>query len=567
MAKKKAGHTTKVLRTSIEGVKVKINTQHYGDGTLTIRGYLIDSRTEQKLDLDLKLKDIEGLKSQEAEKERILVERLVKAYREATKTVPTVKYTRGPYSQCYLSLSEDERAEICPNNWGETTRKQGLAYFKSTMLPILDRIGLDIDFDSEAEILDQMKKAAEENGNYLGNPEQTVNKITQHAKDFNMLYSEMRELCPEYGLPEIKLPVYSGSKTVQAEQFKALPTEGRVKLAAILMKLVSNGLAIGGVLMMTSMVRTAEACVPCFRDIVFFEDYSVYAVLWQNGRVKVADLKSKAAYRVIVLPKYATEALRMRKEWLLSQGYRAEEIQNLPVVSAANDPRVMADPNDLSAFLRGLLSLLGFKRGYWDAVSEVMLAEPDLDGNRKRSRDPSAYVLRRNGCTLCCNVCGMDPDLVDALMGHKLSRDCREQWNHYIRRPENWPIIAAQLERVVYHPLYSANPAFAPIVLRADEDYASVCDQVRFCLQADPGGEEVEVELTVETLEADEEIVLESPRRGVRGEVRAIAREDSKYTPIIGEVRELDDYLAMVREAEMIDLSKFLPERCEEVDG
>ena len=76
---------------------------------------------------------------------------------------------------------------------------------------------------------------------------------------------------------------------------------------------------------------------------------------------------------------YAVDALQMRMDWLREQGFTDEEIQKLPVVSSANDPRLMASPNDLSAYLRELLSLLGCGKKYWEAVDEVMLAEPDME--------------------------------------------------------------------------------------------------------------------------------------------------------------------------------------------
>lgn len=561
MRKKKTTHATKVLPTPVSGVKAKINYQSYEDGSTSLSGYLVDAKTGIRHDCDIKATTVAAVETQMREKEQFLIGRMVKAYQDVTKIKPSVELTDQPYSQAYRSLSEKEREELCLRSWrAATTKKQGLAYFATTMLPLLDSVGLEIDAIAKNEILEKMQQAAEAHGNFGGNPFATAEKVAQHARAFNWMYQILRELRPEYGLPEIVLPISTKSKNIQAEQCKALPIEIRVKFAAILLKLISNGLAMGGILMLTAMPRTAEACAPVFGDIVFCGDYAVYGVLCQsNGEVKVADLKSKASYRIIILPKYAVDALQMRMDWLREQGFTDEEIQKLPVVSSANDPRLMASPNDLSAYLRGLLSLLGCGKNYWEAVDEVMLAEPDMDGNKKPSRDPSAYVLRRNGCTLCCNICGMHPDLVDALMGHKLSKHCKKQWDRYIRRPENWPIIAEQMERVIYDPRHSANPAFKPILLQGGMEYISGSDQMRFCFVADPEGDAIEVELVVETLETGDGVVLEAPNKGVKGEVRAFDRDENDYIPILGAVQDETVYMEMIWEVDSLDLAKFMP--------
>ena len=560
MSKKKTTHETKIHKTSIPGVQAKINYQFYEGGSASLSGYLVDAKTGVRHDCDIKASTKVAAATQMREKEQFLIGRMVKAYQNTAKVKPSVKLTDRPYSQAFQSLSEKEKEELLPRGWeASTTQKQGLAYFATTMLPLLDSLGLEIDAIAKNEILEKMQQAAEAHGNYGGNPIATAGKVAQHAKAFNWMYKVLLELRPDYGLPEIVLPIPTNIKNIQAEQCKALPIEIRVKLAAILLKLIPNGLAMGGILMLTAMPRTAEACAPVFSDIVFCGNYAVYGVLWQNnGTVKVADLKSKASYRIIILPKYAVDALQMRMDWLREQGFTEEEIQKLPVVSSTNDPRRMASPNDLSAFLRELLSLLGCGKKYWAAVDEVMLAEPDMDGNKKPSRDPSAYVLRRNGCTLCCNICGMHPDLVDALMGHKLSKNCKKQWDRYIRRPENWPIIAEQMERVIYDPRHSANPAFKPVLLQGGMDYVSGSDQMRFCFMADPEGDSIEVELVVETLETGDSVILEAPNRGAKGEVRSFVRNETECIPILGAVQDESFYMEMIREADSLDLGKFM---------
>lgn len=104
-----------------------------------------------------------------------------------------------------------------------------------------------------------------------------------------------------------------------------------------------------------------------------------------------------------------------------------------------------------------------------------MQVEPDMDDGGNALTDVTAYLLRRSGCTYLCNCASVPlPDgrsvmphgLVDALMGHRL-RNEDAWWADWIRREDNWPVIAQVLEGIILDPDHSAHPVFAsalPIV-------------------------------------------------------------------------------------------------------
>ena len=104
-----------------------------------------------------------------------------------------------------------------------------------------------------------------------------------------------------------------------------------------------------------------------------------------------------------------------------------------------------------------------------------MQVEPDMDDGGNALTDVTAYLLRRSGCTYLCNCASVPlPDgrsvmphgLVDALMGHRL-RNEDAWWADWIKREDNWPVIAQVLEGIILDPDHSAHPAFAsalPIV-------------------------------------------------------------------------------------------------------
>ena len=66
---------------------------------------------------------------------------------------------------------------------------------------------------------------------------------------------------------------------------------------------------------------------------MFRDNYAVYGVLWQSGgKVRAQNLKTKSSARVIILPKFAVDALQMRIAWLRKHGFSDEEISKMPVL-------------------------------------------------------------------------------------------------------------------------------------------------------------------------------------------------------------------------------------------
>lgn len=560
MGKKRGRGKKNIYPTSIPDVKAVINCTVHEDGTARLSGYLVDARTHVKLNADIKATTTAVVRSQIPDKERMLIGKMTEKYLGTAKKAAKIPQSEHPYADLYQLLSENQRKMLCPPGWhAETTIRQGLAYFTNTMLPILDSYGLNIDAIQQREILNKIKEQASSHKNSKGTPLLTGIKINQHAKDFNYMCEKMRLLFSDYALPEIELPVSAGLKNIQIEQCKALPVPSVIQLSEILMRCIGNGLAMGAVLMLTTLVRTAEACAPLFKDIVEYESYAVYGVLYQKEeKIKIPDLKTDASYRIIILPMFAVRALNKRKEYLMSQGYTEEQILEMPVVSAAHNPETMATPNDLSAYVRTLLELVHCGRDYWKAVDTAMQIEPDQEHNKSASTDPSAYVLRRNGCSILCNYCGMDPNLVDALMGHALPRSCKEQWDRWIRRPDNWPTIARYYERFVYAPEYSANPAYAPIQLKPGMRIQAELGEISYQIEVPADGEAVDIVLNVKTMERGDDIEIHAPDGTCSVFSTEIQVNTGEFAPILGPVYPEEYYTQMRQTVDELDLGKFL---------
>lgn len=550
----------KTHKTTINGISAHINYALYSDATVGLNGYLIESRTGIKKDEDFKSRMVAFCESEVPLIEKRVVARLIKKY-EAYHKKPAASVPAGDnlYTAAYDSLSDDQHRLMCPITWkAENTINQCLGYFRNTVLPLLDPYGTDICASDITEILKNLseKIKANQGPTPLLSEEQV---IARHITDFNRLYPKLQGSIPELDLPNVIFPSSVGIRRAQTEQCKALANDVLIRFSALLLRLISNGLAMGGVMMMTGMTRTAEACAPKFGEILFRGNYAVYGVVYQaNGKIRVADLKTTSSYRLVILPKYAVDCLNARMDYLRQQGYTDDMIREMYVVTKANDPEVMAASTDLSAFLRKLLSLAGCNNAYWEGAEKLLRQEPDKEHDGiGASLDQAAYVLRRNGCTLCCNVCGMDTGLVDAIMGHRPSRKALTNWNAYLRRPDNWPTIAEKLERAVFHPAHSANPAFLPIDISAGKKIVKTEGQIIYRVRADPSGGNIDLVVKAETLERGDVITLLHPRPAKQILADALTL-DSTQGPILGAVHDQSYYKKYLDEADAIDLSNFM---------
>lgn len=551
-------HYRKTLSTSLTELRVVINYQPHEGGSTRLSGYAVDAKTGLKI---LSCKSRQRIAKSDAQitmEEHIVIERITVDYLAMQPHKALATSVNHPYTEAFVTLTKEQKRALCPDTWqAATTRKQGLAYFSTTFLPLLDLCGLDPSAQDLQNIVTALGRKSADSKNSSGKPSDAAKMVMRHVYDCSRMYSKLRALA-DVELPDLLLPQVKGGRQGQAEQCKALTDAIRIRVAALLQRLVSNGLSMGGVIMLTGMTRTAEACAPKYGDILLCGDYAVYGVIWQaqNG-VRIADLKTNSSYRLIILPKYAVDALLSRKAYLQNQGYSETAIQQMYVVSKPDNPKVMANPSDLSTFVRKLLSLAGCNHAFWSAADNLMLDEPDLDPNNNPESDVCAYVLRRNACTMFCNVCGMLPDMVDALMGHKLSCKCQTDWYAYLRRPDNWPKVAAQMERVIYDPAHSANPAFRPIALHTGMKMDLDEGQCAFKLIV--GEESVHLLCQLETLECGDTItILTNAASKIGANINPLSVDDSTAPPI-GMLQSEEFYQQYIAQAQEIDISGLSP--------
>ena len=389
------------------------------------------------------------------------------------------KAERGYIELCarFKALHAWEKHLLCPADWkAESTRNSALAMFQGTTAPIIEELINGAQTEKDGDLArDKVLNAALKNQARRGGGEAApdyaaaVQQANLHILRANRLYENARRRYPEWGLPPVTLKYFAfAGNAVSEEQCKELPREMMVRLAHLFWRDIEHTpLAVGGIIMLCCMTRTAETC-PKFGEIRDMGDYGVYEVRQQViGGERIGQLKTKNANRIIILPKFAMDAVRRRREILESRGCTAEEIDGGYVVSAEADLTCPANPGGLSAYIRRMLRLAGYSDAGLAAAGEEL--KEGIEGSPGQA-DIAAYVLRRNGCTYLMN-CAPCPvvssavnvtlsGLVEALMGHKLRPEdshCAE----WIRREDNWPIIAQMLESMILDPAHSAHPASA----------------------------------------------------------------------------------------------------------
>lgn len=450
-------------------------------GRVTVAVYATDSTDKQTLSTvlyDGKSQLVSGISTQMTYRpgSGLALEDAVKNIiaRTITKYETTQRLLCGhiDYAQAYAELkSANVLHQLCPVEWrAESTRRAALTYYERRSIPLiqlmLDRMGDPLALQEAQQEYLALARSRTDRGE--ANAIETANA---HINAANLLYEASRHLLPQYDLPPIEIPLFIAGGVVPPEQAKALPRDDLVRLAELIrLDAAETPLAASAALMMASMLRPAEAC-PKYGEIIDCGDYGVYAALHNiAGGERIASMKTRNAYRQVILPKYAMDIVRECREALQKQGYGDSEINDAYVAHHPQNIHRPADPRDISRYVKNKLELLGYNSTYWCGMEIVAQTEPDADERGNALTDVTAYLLRRSGCTYLCNCTSvplpngrsvMPHGLVDALMGHRL-RGEDAWWAEWIRREDNWPIIAQVLEGIILDPNHSAHPAYAP---------------------------------------------------------------------------------------------------------
>ena len=232
------------------------------------------------------------------------------------------------YPALFAALSPDQKDKLCPPAWRAVSTRQGaLTFFERNTAKIIQSL-----LDNDPNDLAALEKAQTDivdivKSNQASRKGQGINaaalaqldaqaKATadQHIVEANKLYQASRVILHQWPLPEISIPRLTLTKIIPPEQCKALDRKTMVQLAAAMWADISRTpLAVGGILMLCCLLRPAEVC-PQYKEILYCGDYGVYGVFAQTQHgTRSNALKTKASHRIVVIPRYAMDAIRARQ--------------------------------------------------------------------------------------------------------------------------------------------------------------------------------------------------------------------------------------------------------------
>ncbi|MEF9925823.1 MAG: hypothetical protein RR757_04730 [Raoultibacter sp.] len=536
----------KNIETGCQGVLAHVTYCGKKNGKTTLYAYPVDGATLQRIG-DKRYQTTATTAADIPRCENELAVKAAAEYRNRRNTeVAKTQGRDGYFSRIFVEL--EDTSLLCADSWGPRTRHVALTYFSRQVLPRLDQYGPSIALADAAQIYTDL--VAQAVGSKRGNRDiETAHRsVAAEWRQAMTIYANMRALLPDRDLPDLAFAPKTSH--VQVESVKALPDKTRVTLAALCRLHIGEPVTMAVVLMLVAGLRPAEAAAALMGDICDRGDYGTYTVLYQvqNGE-RVPLLKTDNSYRTVVISAYGMAMYRLRAEYLRGQGYSEQRIAEMPCGGSPNHPEALATSSQISAAGKALLDLAGYSKDAWLAVAELMAQEPD-EADGKELCGYSAYVLRRDYCTRAVQICGIEAEKIDYLLGHKT-----KQKNYDYNNAEVQAQIAHQLERYVFDPNYSRNPAFFKRVLDEKANHILPINARHRLTAQSP----TSASLRIQTAEAGAAIRLVVPC-GVVPQVAAHAVPDAPELraarPLIGDVYCQSYYEAIIEKAEKIELER-----------
>ena len=538
-------------------VELKVRLTSRGKGTVLF-GQGIDVSTGRVIDKCNASQKMPSIETQIPFAERIVINKVEAKFIKMTappRKKEVIDIEIGIYSKAFEEC-EDTKVLHKPN-WNDATFNMSLTYFVKNVLPRLDYYGYDIDLECISRIQEELIQKAVISKRGKMDYNTAKYSISNQMFRCDYIYKKLREYSPKYKLPSIDLEITGVRRKVHNDLAKALPNKIRIMFARLLFRLVktkSGGLAMALGLMLFAGPRTAESAAVYFYQIQYSDSYAVTFICQQEkNRRAVKLLKTENAYRCIVLPKILIDLLENRKAYLISLGYNAEYIEQLPITFSGGDPAVLESSQEISALGKKLLKLCGCSNNFLLPWYSLMSTKPDVVDNDKLD-DICAYVLRRDFATRACNICGLRPDQVDYLLGHAVSSKLKKDY----LTSDGQSNVAWCLERYIFNPNHSNNPGFSPIPithgsnlnLQANQDFMFVLSEPESVL---------DVEITFESMEAMDSVSIITTAN-ITSNIECIERQDTpslrRIRQIIGESIPKGAYGLWINEANKINIEE-----------
>lgn len=395
---------------------------------------------------------------------------------------------------------DDKRRDNAHNiyPWARSTQKAYVVYFYRNILPKIQECEVESDFTvvEKEDLIKELAQIALKRMERKDDIDEARVIAVSHMNDADRIYSEMRYHEPS--LPPIDLRCDVQRRRKKTEQLKRLPFIIHKKFRELVEAAIAEEpyMARAAILMDSAGARSGEAAATWSG---WHEDYGDYMVVWilnqEDGGKRIDRLKSKDAYRCVVLDEWGAETMRRCNNVIGKE----ELTEKTPIIDS-----------DLSSWVRSKLREAGCTDDYLREAYTDMELNPEYTADGKPIRDIAAHICRRNRASIWRNYCGYTQEELDYCLGHKNVKKRFEKENPLAE--ETFKVLAQKNAHYDMYPEISSSPKHRPVSLSQGKSIEiAPFDEVRVHNASE---ERMIVKIDVLAMEAGEAIVLDTPGNG-----------------------------------------------------
>lgn len=296
------------------------------------------------------------------------------------------------------------------------------------------------------------------------------------AKD---IFYAIREKDPDC-LPDVKFPNITPPRVSQGEQIKDFEHEIRVKVYAILLRILEEGVLLAGPALLAHLcgLRVAEAAGvrACDVQSICEECDSIWIGGQARGGVRKATTKSASGKRLVPLTDEATYVVAKRMRFLLEK--MGGDLGEIPLWSPDANNCVYYNERQVSALLVDALVRAGCDERY------CMARQREIGGKAGEPAGLVAHQARHAFFSRMLNCCGMPQQLADAIGGHALGQSAQVPDTLTENAVSG---LREMLRNCPFDPDITKSCACTPIKIGPNEHYSGK-DVPAICIEAEEDG-------------------------------------------------------------------------------
>ena len=349
-----------------------------------------------------------------------MLTKLLNDYRKANRKVVerrssgrTAKNTITENNQIISAFNAVKNMETV-NNWGPQTTRSMVKWFERNFFAFLsDIIASEMPFEKSI-VVDHIISVESKNTDLDFNLPKNVRRYLRVTQ---LIYNCMRSVdssLPIFIWYEGEDIVYTMEDNRGYELMKYLRTNVHLGFREKVETEISVNpyIARAAAIQDSCGARTGEAAAIQSSEIIDYDTFLCIKICYQDddsgGRTNV--LKTPNSYRYVVMDEWGESVVR-----------RCNNV----IRDLDNSDEYRVTESELSKWVKTMLVSAGLTPEEIDAWRSDMLLEVETPG-RKVEKDVTAYILRRNRCTIWDHICGYTSEELDAQMGH--AADTNRDW-------------------------------------------------------------------------------------------------------------------------------------------